>query len=455
MSILKRTLVHLRDVAKVAEHVDTKEAAKTIRDNMNFRGPNVWILAFSVVIACVGLNINSIPVIIGAMLISPLMGPIYAIGLGLGTNDVDLIKHGFENLVIMVGIALIASTAFFVISPLNFANPTELEARTHPTIYDILIAFFGGLAGIFEISRKGVSRSTVLAGVAIATALMPPLCTAGYGIAKMNPHFFFGALLLFCINLIFISLATYVMVKYLGFEQFHDADSKTIEKHKRIITIAVIIVTIPSLWSAVNMVIYNNFQLKVRNFVSVNKELDRAYIYDCKTENKKGGIATIYIAGETLKSDTKLALQASAASFGIKENQLIIKEHNLISDEGNDSEILMKGIYERTDAEINRKEMQIRELERELNNYRSAEIPYVQIAKELQAQYPEISQVSISKGETVQLDSLASSAKSLIVVAASQKPLDTQKAEKIETWLRVRLADTTVVLINPRPDAKK
>ena len=182
----------------IFDEIDTDSAAERIKSGIWFRGPNVWILAFSIVIASVGLNVNSTAVIIGAMLISPLMGPIVGTGLAMGTNDVDLLKAAAKNLLIMVLISLVASTLYFILSPLSLVNPTELEARTSPTIYDVLIALFGGLAGIFENSRK--ERGTVLSGVAIATALMPPLCTAGYGLAHLNFHFFFGAMYLFIIN---------------------------------------------------------------------------------------------------------------------------------------------------------------------------------------------------------------------------------------------------------------
>ena len=167
----------LREITDISAHIDTADAAQRIKNNIWFRGPNVWILAFSIVVASVGLNVNSTAVIIGAMLISPLMGPIIGIGYSFGTNDAPLLKQAAKNLLIMVAISLLASSLFFLVSPLRLVNPTELEARTGPTIYDVLIALFGGLAGIFETSRK--DRGTVLSGVAIATALMPPLCTAG------------------------------------------------------------------------------------------------------------------------------------------------------------------------------------------------------------------------------------------------------------------------------------
>ena len=179
---LKRTI---RYYANIYDHIDTDDAAQRIKSAIWFRGPNAWILAFSIIIASVGLNVNSTAVIIGAMLISPLMGPIIGTGLAIGTNDVDLLKTAAKNVLVMVLISLGASTLFFLLSPLDLINPTELEARTSPTIYDVLIALFGGLAGILENSRK--ERGTTIAGVAIATALMPPLCTAGYGLHRDGP----------------------------------------------------------------------------------------------------------------------------------------------------------------------------------------------------------------------------------------------------------------------------
>lgn len=225
MSFWKKLTSQLSGIANLSEHIDTSAAEKSIRGNIYFKGPNVWILAFSIVIASVGLNVNSIPVIIGAMLISPLMGPIFGVGLGLGINDTQLLKESLKNLLIMVTISLIASFLYFLITPLSLANPTELLARTNPTIYDVLIALFGGFAGIFELCRK--EKGTVFAGVAIATALMPPMCTAGFGLASGNLGYLAGALYLFTINCIFIILATYITVKYLKFDLVEYTDENS------------------------------------------------------------------------------------------------------------------------------------------------------------------------------------------------------------------------------------
>ena len=186
VSYFFKSLVNMRD------HVDADAAAANIRKGIYFRGPNVFILACAIIIASVGLNLNSIPVIIGAMLISPVMGPILGFGLGLGTNDTALVKDALKNFLVMVVISILASTLFYLLSPLRLEQQTELLARTNPTLYDVFIALFGGFAGMLENSRKE-KGGTVIPGVAIATALMPPLCTVGYGISHLDLHFILGA----------------------------------------------------------------------------------------------------------------------------------------------------------------------------------------------------------------------------------------------------------------------
>ena len=307
------------------EELDTDSAAERIKNAIWFRGPNVWILAFSVIIASVGLNVNSTAVIIGAMLISPLMGPIIGTGLALGTNDTDLLKSAAKNLLVMVVISLLASTLFFLLSPLSLVNPTELEARTSPTLYDVLIALFGGLAGILENSRK--ERGTVLSGVAIATALMPPLCTAGYGLAHLNMHFFIGALYLFVINSVFIALATYLMVKYLRFRTVGGIDEATANRRRQLISTVLVIVVVPSILSAYNLIIENNFERSVRSFVEANRMVaPERYIYNYNVEHRH---AQLSIAGDPLTVSLRNDIYQKAARYGIKEKEMSLNEHAL------------------------------------------------------------------------------------------------------------------------------
>ena len=359
---LRRTV---RYYANIYDHIDTEDAAQRIKNGIWFRGPNVWILAFSIVIASAGLNVNSTAVIIGAMLISPLMGPIIGLGLALGTNDLDLLKLAAKNLLVMVAISLIASTLFFLLSPLELINPTELAARTRPTIYDVLIALFGGLAGILENSRK--ERGTVIAGVAIATALMPPLCTAGYGLSCFRFQFFFGAMYLFIINTVFITLATYVMVKYLRFKTVSGLDPAVAKRRNNTITAIIAIVVIPSIISAVGMIRDNNFERKVESFVQENRLVSRSYIYDYRIYSDHGRKVEIFLTGEPMSYEAQTAFFASARSHRIKDSQIVIKEHTLGLTEGEMND-LVREIYDKTDREMAEKEAQLDHLQARLDS---------------------------------------------------------------------------------------
>ena len=356
----------IRYYANIYDHIDTESAAQRIKSGIWFRGPNVWILAFSIVIASAGLNVNSTAVIIGAMLISPLMGPIIGLGLALGTNDVDLLKLAAKNLLVMVVISLIASTLFFLLSPLELINPTELEARTRPTIYDVLIALFGGLAGILENSRKE-RGGTVIAGVAIATALMPPLCTAGYGLSCFRFQFFFGAMYLFIINTVFITLATYVMVKYLRFKTVSGLDPAVATRRRNTITALIAVVVIPSIISAIGMIQDNNFERNVEAFVRDNRLVSRSYIYDYHIFNDHGRKVEISLTGEPMSYEAQTAFFASARSHKIKDSQIVIKEHSLGMTEGEMND-LVRGIYDKTDREMAEKEAQLDHLQARLDS---------------------------------------------------------------------------------------
>ena len=355
----------IRYYANIYDHIDTDDAARRIKSSIWFRGPNVWILAFSILIASAGLNVNSTAVVIGAMLISPLMGPIIGTGLAIGTNDVDLLKLAAKNLLVMVLISLAVSTLFFLLSPLNLTNPTELQARTSPTIFDVLIALFGGLAGILENSRK--ERGTVLSGVAIATALMPPLCTAGYGLSCLNMHYFLGAMYLFIINSVFITLATYLMVKYLRFRTVTEDNPAKAARRRNLMSALIAIVIIPSVFSFIALVRDNNFEQKVQAFVTENRLVSRSYIYDYRIVKDHGRKVELSLTGEPLSFDAQTALYASANAHGIKDEQLVIKEHSLGMTE-EEMNGMFREIYDRTDRDLAEKEAQLNEIQARLDS---------------------------------------------------------------------------------------
>ena len=438
--------MRLIDIIDIKDHIDCESAAEKIRGGIAFRGPNAWILGFAIVLASVGLNVNSVAVIIGAMLVSPLMGPIFGVGLGLGTNDTKLIKDSLTNLLIMVCISLFVSFLYFLMTPLNLSNPTELESRTSPTIYDVIIALFGGLAGIFEICRK--EKGTVISGVAIATALMPPLCTAGYGIAHASLHYFGGAMFLFIINSVFIVLATFAMVKYLKFPEAAFADAKRRKNTRNIVTAVVILVMIPSIWSAFTMIRNTNFRQNVANFVQENKTFSGGYIFDYEVSTKGKQHADIYVTGEQLTQGKKEELISKAGKFGIASDRINFIEHKIFEEnqDGGSSEIVNM-LYQRSSDELNRKDLQIKALEGQLMDARGAAIPYVQLTKEIKSAYPEIEEMTFGRGASVQADSLARN--DLIIVVAKANPkLSQEKLRKLGGWLRIRMNDTTVVVMN-------
>lgn len=358
----------IRKVTNIYDHIDTEDAAERIKNSIWFQGPNVWILAFSIIIASVGLNVNSTAVIIGAMLISPLMGPIIGIGLSLGTYDFDLLREALKNLLIMVLISLAASTFFFLISPLSLVNATELEARTSPTIYDVLIALFGGLAGILENSRK--ERGTVLSGVAIATALMPPLCTAGYGLAHLSARFFFGALYLFLINCVFITIATYLMVRYLHFRKVDNPNPVISSRRIRLMSLILFLFIAPSLWSAFNLIRSNNFERNVRDFVTEKRVYGKTYLYDYRIVRDKGRKVTLFITGNTLSQADSTNIYMTAAKWDIRPDQLRLVHQNIgmSQDEMN---AMIRGIYDHTNYELTRKEQEMEALKTRIDSLTS------------------------------------------------------------------------------------
>ena len=444
---------YLKDHVNLSEDIDYGSASLSIRKNIAFKGHNVFILACAIIIASVGLNVNSIPVIIGAMLISPVMGPIQGFGFGLGIQDNRLVKESMENFLIMVSISIAASALYFILSPLNLENPSELLARTNPSIYDVLIALFGGMAGMLETSRK--ERGTVISGVAIATALMPPLCTVGYGLSILNWHYVLGALYLFLINSIFIALATFAAVKYFRFPIVENTD----ENHKRLpkhwMAVILIVVIVPSILSAISVIKENNFTTHAERLVAENKNLGKCFIYDHKaTYSRKTPKLELFLAGETLTDEAKRKLYKNAEEYGITRSQIVFHEDaTSMRQEFSETE-MMKGFFEHSDQQIKTLNDSIAKLATTLSDYQSKEIPVDAISKELFTQYPNIVEVSLSRGAAVSVsDSIAT--EQIIAFITTQKPMPTENHDRIERWLKVRLKNENVVVVNQIAETKK
>ena len=263
--LFKSVSIFLSDLLDIREETDRAQTIDDIKNDIAFKGHTAWILIFAVFIASIGLNVSSTAVVIGAMLISPLMGPILGIGMSLAIYDMDTLKRSLINLAVMVGLSVFTAWLYFEFSPLTEETP-ELLARTEPNILDVFIAIFGGLALIVAKSKKGTMASVIL-GVAIATALMPPLCTVGYGLAVRNPSYFLGALYLFTINTIFIALATFVVAKILAFPLVKYANEAKRNKIKWSVTAIAILVMIPATFTFINVLKKSNENRDVRNFV--------------------------------------------------------------------------------------------------------------------------------------------------------------------------------------------
>ncbi len=425
----------LKTTLNLTNDVDIQAAIEDIRSNIPFRGPNVYILFVAIIIASVGLNVNSIPVIIGAMLISPLMGPITGLGLGLGTNDRELVLFSIKNLLVMVGISLLAATLYFIVTPLEIDNPTELLARTRPTIYDVFIALFGGLAGVLETARK--EKGTVISGVAIATALMPPLCTVGYGIANLSWQYTIGALFLFSINCIFIAMAAYLMAKFLKFPV------KTVEQHRTryfILSYAlVILLAATSIFTGYHVIRENDFTKMANRFVKKNQNIGKTYIYDSQVNiDTKPYMLELRLAGETLNEDTKEMLLRDAENYGIMRSQIVIHEDATVQvDRFNETEIV-KNLMATNASNVQVRDDSIKVLNAQIAHYKQQELPAKQLAEELQVQLPSITRLTLARGTALEQNVVMSEEQVVVVVHCSEMPSEEEKVRVYE-WLKIRL----------------
>ena len=421
---------YLKDHVNLTEDIDHAGASLAIRKNIAFKGPTVFILACAIVIASVGLNVNSIPVIIGAMLISPVMGPIQGFGFGLGIQDNRLVRDSLENFGIMVAISIAASTLFFI-----------------PTIYDVLIALFGGFAGMLETSRK--ERGTVIAGVAIATALMPPLCTVGYGLSILNWNYIIGAFYLFLINSIFIAMATFLTVKYLRYPTVMEVEDDGIHQRlsKRAISIILLVMIVPSIFSAVRMVQENNFNIHAERVVARNKSIGKGFIYDYKTNTaSKPATLELYMAGEALTPEFRERIYLDAEEYGITRNQIVFHEDAAMPSDILSESDLIKSIYEHSDKQMKMLVDSIGSLERQLKVYHDREMPVDAISKELFAQYPSIKSLTLTSGPTAKATGEAGPERVVALVSSSDR-LDAEMISRLERWLKARLGSENVTVI--------
>lgn len=406
---------------------DEKQSVlENVKSNISFRGANLWILACAIVVASIGLNVNSTAVIIGAMLISPLMGPIIGAGFALGIYDFELLKKSLKNLFIATVVSLSVSAIYFYVSPFK-ETQSELIARTSPNIYDILIAFFGGLVGVIAITRK--EKGNPIPGVAIATALMPPLCTAGYGLAIGNWRFFGGAIYLYSINCVFICVATFLIVKYLKYPRSVRFEKSKERQITYIITGLTVILLLPSIYFGYTLFEERKFEQKVNSFLQ-NEFTNNGYtiIYKNIRYNKSPKLLELALLSKRFTTNEKSEIKQRLKFYGLQDVQFIIRQDttNLKQD------ILNQIRTER--AGVNEKDALISALRKEIqdNKYDNKSL-----LNEARILFPTLTDISISN-HPFNVDS----EKNVIipvVIYSSTKMLNKENSQKLKQWVKIRI----------------
>lgn len=416
------------------------EVVASISKGVEFRGVNLWVLIFAAMVASLGLNVNSAAVIIGAMLISPIMGPIMGVGLSLGINDFDLLKKSLRNFALMFIVAIVTATAYFFISPLS-SNSSELLARTTPTTYDLLIAFFGGLAGMVAQTRQD-RTSTVIPGVAIATALMPPLCTAGFGLATGQLRFFLGAFYLFFINSVFIALATYLVVRFLKYEKKVFIDKVRERNVKRMMMIITLVTFIPSVVIGFHMVRVSLFEATADKYVAQVFNFPHTRVIECNKHYSRGKHPSqieLLLLGEQLDEAVIENARAQLAGFGLEKVDLIVRQAN------REDRIDIASLQQSYTELLEEKNRRIGEMTAQLSRYRVTDVEVDDISREVGAMMPAVRAISLTKGITFDVQGTPLDT-TLVCVVTPRDPADSIDRMTLTHWLRIRTKVANVKL---------
>lgn len=423
-----------------------EETIQEISRGVTFHGANLWILVFAVFIASLGLNVNSTAVIIGAMLISPLMGPIVGMGLAVGINDSRLLSRSLKNYLVATTISVITATIYFLLTPLTEAQ-SELLARTSPTLYDVLIALCGGAAGILALSVGG--KGNVIPGVAIATALMPPLCTAGYGLAMGNFSFFFGAFYLFFINTVFIALATFVGVRMLRFRQNQQTDATCSSKMNKYIIVIVVLTMLPAAYMTVQIIRESVLDSNMRRFTK-NELTFKATQILSQRRDEKTKLLEIVALGKPITAEEIKQAQARLANYQLGDYRL-----HIIQGAHSDSLLLSQTIQAGAGQSGTDKQKllmqaeQVSRLEEQLKGYAQYSQMGIDIRHEVKAVYPAVASISLSRVTEARTDT-SSARQYVLAVVGSPKGLNQTERKQLQSWLKVRTkADSLRLLITP------
>lgn len=424
------------------------ETIENICKGINFRGSNLWVLIFAIFIASLGLNVNSTAVIIGAMLISPLMGPIMGIGLGLGINDFELIKKAFRNLAIATVFGILTSTFYFLISPLNEAR-SELLARTTPTIYDVLIAFFGGMAGIVASSTR--LKGNVIPGVAIATALMPPLCTAGFGIASGNFSYFFGAFYLYMINSVFIAFATTLGVKLMHFSKKTFVDKARGKRVQQLVYTILFLTIVPSVYITYNMVRKNIFETSADRFIVNEINFPNTFVVnkhiDAEAPERK---ISVSLVGKEVPEESIIILRQKMEQYGLKNVRLDISQGfgKKEEDAGREglNNLVLQDFYRRNQEKMEQQAQEIGYLRSRLEKYTVYDSVALSISPELKILFPHIRSIAVARLMRTEVGLQQCDTLTVAFLSYRKTPLALEE-ERFKSWLATRLKVASVEII--------
>lgn len=438
---------YLRQYFDMSENREKEEdVVDEIASGVTFKGANLWILICAVFIASLGLNINSTAVIIGAMLISPLMGPILGMGLAVGIDDLPLLRRAVKNYMVATIIGIITATVYFLLTPFQGVQ-SELLARTEPTIYDVLIAFFGGAAGIVAASIK--DKGNVIPGVAIATALMPPLCTAGYGIATGNLAFFAGASLLYFINTVFIAVATTFGVFLLRFRRKHFVDPQRCKFVHRMILAIAILTMIPAGYMTVRMMRTSLFDKQLNNFVQHNLNWKGTQVI---SQHLYGdSVLQIVALGKEVTSEQKKKAQKELNEHSrLKHLKLAVIQGNesadLASEKGN--LLTISKNREKSVKVLQEQAVEIKNLREKLEKIDSYSQLSVDMFNEMLVLYPGVQSLVLSPVVEANLDTTANEPYLLAIAQFKvKKPLTNQQNNQMRQWIQKRTNEESVKLV--------
>lgn len=423
------------------EKEDLQTVVTNIDNGVVFKGTNLWVLIFAIFVASLGLNVNSTAVIIGAMLISPLMGPIMGIGLAVGISDIALLRKSILNFAIATLVALTTSTIFFLLSPISDAH-SELLARTSPTIYDVLIALFGGLAGIVATASK--QKGNVIPGVAIATALMPPLCTAGYGLATLQFQFFYGAFYLFIINTVFIALATFVIVRLLHFPNKLQENAKADKMAQRIVWVVVLATLLPSLYLGYDLVQQDKFTKSANRFIVNEAHFANDYLLNKKIDPKKKKITLVFGGKEILPKEIE-QLKSELNKYSLPSGSLEVKQGFSYLSENKSEQT--EELNQLTDA-LEIKEANENKLLSKIDSIKKQELLSTQIFAEIKAQYPAVKNGIIQPAVIIGDGTVTK--KTIVVLLSIAANVSSSDKLKMQNWLKIRLNESNINLILQR-----